>query len=105
MSRYTILFAYAWYALLWGPTAYSARLTRLGVRLGCGARLETEDADVKAAYGAIVRREHRLYVGFERLARRQPDVAGSWPGENNMRGGVRGWLRDRGLLEAVEALA
>lgn len=105
MNRYTLLFAYAWYAQLWGPTRYAARLHRLGVRLGPCARLERENFDVKEAYGRIVRREHRLYVGFERLYRRHPQIAGSWPGTSNMpRGDIGAWLRSRGLYDAVDAL-
>ena len=104
-NRDTIAFAYAWYAMLWGPTGYEARLHRLGVRLGANARLETEESDVKAAYGCIVRREHRLLVGYERLYRRRPDIAPPWPGTYNIpRGDIGAWLRSKGLYEAVDAL-
>ena len=102
-SRFDILFAYAWYAMLWGPTAYGARLHRLGVKLGVCARLETEDRTVKEVYGAIVRREHASYVGFSRLARRAGKRLGlQWPGTNNMPGNnPRKWLASIGLDRAV----
>ena len=105
-TRHDVAFAYAWYSLLWAPSGYEARLSRMGVHLGVCARLETEDEGVKQVYGAIVKREHPLYVGFERLQKRAKGRLGklSWPGTWNMRGGCRMWLRELGILEAVEAM-
>jgi hypothetical protein len=105
MDRFDILTAYAFYAMLWAPTGYDVRLRKLGFRLGCGARLETAEAGAKEAYGRLVRRHGALLVGFERLYRRHPEVAGSWPGTYNIPGGdVRRYLASRGILEACEAL-
>jgi hypothetical protein len=103
-SRTDILFAYAWYAMLWGPTAYGQRLHRMRVRLGVCARLETEDQAVKEVYGRIVRREHASYVGFSRLQKRAKGrLALSWPGTNNMPRGVRAWLQSEGIDQAVRS--
>lgn len=103
-TRHDIAFAYAWYDLLWSPTRYGQRLHRLGVKLGVCARLETEDSGVKQIYGSIVRREHRLYVGFGRLKKKMGDrLSVQWPGTNNMPKGEWAWLKSEGLLDAVLA--
>lgn len=104
-NRWAIVSACYWYNLLWDPTRYGARLARLRFRPGTLARLENEDEETKERYGRLVRQHERLYVGFCRLAKRQPTIAGSWPGTFNMPGGnVRKWLASRGLLDAVEAM-
>jgi hypothetical protein len=110
MDRFSVCAAYYWYATLWsgGQQAwhYANRLRRIGYSPGVLDRLESETPETRESYGRLVRRHERLYVGFSRLQRRAPAVAGDWPGTRNMpRGDVRGWLETRGLLSAVEALA
>lgn len=102
-SRYDVVFAYAWFELLWGPTRYGARIRRLGVRFGQLASLE--EPSVKQVYGAIVRREHRYFVGFERLRRKMGARLGlQWPGTRNMPlGDERAWLAAQGILDGVLA--
>lgn len=106
-DRTTLLFAYAWYVMHWGPTRDRRAervVNRYRVSLGMCARFETADQDVKEAYGRIVRKNEGLYVGYERLYRR--GKVGPWPGTQNLpRGDARAWLRSQGLLEAVEAVA
>lgn len=107
ITKTDMMFACAWYATLWGPTyGREERIGRIArrVRLGCLARLENEDSGVKMAYGRLVREYQSLYTGFQRLARRYPDVTPSWPGTRNMPNGTRAWLKSQGLLEAVESM-
>lgn len=104
-DRISFLFACAWYVILWGPTGgrYERLVHKARVRLGATASLETEDCTVKEAYGAIVRREQRLYVAFGRYAKRakKKGLDASWPGTNNMRGGVHAWAEEKGILDAM----
>lgn len=110
MDRFSVCAAHYWYATLWsgGRQAwqYASRLRMIGYRPSVLARLEDETPETRQGYGRIVRKHERLYVGFSRLQRRAPDVAGQWPGTRNMpRGDIRAWLGARGLLAAVESLA
>ncbi len=91
------------YDVLWAPTPYAARLNRLQFRSGLDARLYKLTPESKYIYGALVKRHNRLYVGFERLARRNPRLGLRWPGTSNMKRGPRDWLKSVGLLEAVES--
>jgi hypothetical protein len=109
-NRDDICAAYAMYAILWGgdgcavENAIAARLRRIGFRLSCNARLETMERNAKEIYGGIVRANHRLLVGYERLYRRQSSIGG-WPGTRNIPGGdVRRYLASRGILAAVESM-
>jgi hypothetical protein len=105
-SKETLAFAFAWYWTLWSD---GTRNHVRGVRLGCNARLEDEDAEVKACYGAIVRSKHPLLVGFERLKRHHNASVPSWPGTRNMpwkgseHATIRAWLASHNLLAACEA--
>ena|ERR1700722_782717 len=108
-NRFDVCEAYAAFALLWGPqTPISVRLHRIRYSLPYNWRLEDMSENAKEIYGMCVKthnRYGRLLVGFERLQRRAPDVAGSWIGTNNMPGGnVRTYLQGRGLLAAVECM-
>lgn len=101
VSKETIAFAWAHYASLWGPVN-----RRISADLGPCTTLETEDdSEVKQAYGAIVKREQRLYIGYERLSRKAKGRLGrmSWPGSSNMRKGACSYLESEGLLTAVLA--
>jgi len=103
-DRFAIVDAYWMYSTLWGHE-YNVRLHAIGYRPSCLASLETLEPEAKRIYGALVRRHNRLMVGFDRLARRQPALAGQWPGTYNIpRGDVRAWLASRGLLDAVLAM-
>lgn len=108
-SRTDIAFAWAWYAMLWAPVN-----RRQVARLGPCARLETEDEEVKRAYGSIVRHREGVFVAWERFARRCKKAGRPcppWPGTRNMlpRGSesrtVRGWLESHGLEHAIDLYA
>jgi hypothetical protein len=104
-DRCDICEAYYTYDALWGPTPYGARLRRMHFRPGILIALENLNENAKAIYGALVRREQRLYVGYERYYRRAPNPV-PWPGTFNMpAGNVRVWLILKGLLKAVESYA
>jgi hypothetical protein len=105
-DRYDICEAYAAYAQLWAPIRnIDERLHRIGFRLSPCFSLEGMSENAKEIYGGLVRRNERLLVGFKRLYRRRPELAGSWPGTYNIPGGdVRRYLQTKGILNAVEAL-
>lgn len=100
-NRFDICEAYALYDILWGPTEYAARLRRIQFRPSPSLTLETASDEVKAIYGRLVREHNRLYIAYERYARRNRN-ARPWPGTQNMRRGAREWLRSCGLLDAVQ---
>lgn len=100
VSRESIAFAWEYYAVNWGPIDRSTH-----VNLGPCATLETEDdEEIKQVYGAIVKREQRLYVGFERLSRKAGRrMRLSWPGTSHMKRGAWSYLESERLLNAVLA--
>jgi len=100
-NRFDVCEAYALYDMLWGPTPYGCRLYNLGYRSRILLDLDTANENVKAIYGGFVRRHNRLYIAYSRYSRRNSH-AQKWPGTNNMKTGAYGWLRERGLLEAME---
>lgn len=109
-DRWDVCAAYHMFAVLWNggqpASSYGVRLSRIGYRPAPSEQtLEGLSPNAKAIYGSLVRKHERLYTGFDRLYRRHPDVAGSWPGTRNMPGGnARAWLQARGLLGAVESM-
>jgi hypothetical protein len=106
-NRFDVCEAYAMYALLYAPESeISQRLHKIGFRLGNTASLGNLSIEAKEIYGRIVKRNNRLIVGFERLHKRHPEVAGMWPGTYNIPGGdVRKYLQKKGILEACEMYA
>lgn len=102
-NRFDVCEAYYWYDVLWSPTEYGARLHKIGFRPSCLARLKNMSENAKTIYGKLVRENHRLYIGYNRYQRRNPN-APMWPGTANMRN-VREWLARVGALAAVEAMA
>jgi hypothetical protein len=104
MNRFDICEAYALYDTLWGPTPYGSRLRKIGFRAAPSLSLETASAEVKAIYGRIVRAHNRLYVAYDRYARRNPRAL-AWPGTRNMPRGASAWVRDAGLTAAIDCYA
>lgn len=110
-SRTDLAFALAWYFTLW---ASEKRNHVRGVRLSVCARFESEEPEVRACYGAIVRKRHSLITGFERYARRAKRAGRecpAWPGTWNMPfvgsegRSIRAWLESQGIAKACEAYA
>lgn len=101
-DRWAIAQAYYWYDVLWGPTPYGSRLHGIGYKPACSERLEDLEPLAKEIYGRLVREHNRLYVGYTRYQKRNPD-APQWPGTRNMRS-VRDWLSGIGALAAVESM-
>ena len=104
-DRFDICAAYYMYDILWNSTAYAAKLRRIGYRPSCSEEfLENLSENAKEIYGALVRRHNRLYVCWERYARRNPN-APAWPGTDNMpRRDARAWIKSLGVLRAVESM-
>lgn len=107
MTKTDYLFACAWYDMLWGPSKYGALVHRYRVNVGCDARFEKADEEVKRIFGKLTLRHNRVYVGFERLRRRARDRLGKleWPGTRHMPEGARAWVRRHRLDAAVDAYA
>ena len=105
-NRFDICEAYAMYDTLWGPTEYGARLHRIRFRPGVLFSLENMSENAKEIYGKLVRENQRIYIAWERFQRRTHAPKQPWPGTSNMVGNdPRRWLRNQGLLAAVESYA
>ena len=105
-DRLDICAAYHMYASLWGHDTYTyginARLRRIHYSPGFGGlKFEHMSENAREIYGALECRNQRLYVGYNRLARR--GKLPGWPGTAHMLGGPRLWLSNVGLLAAVES--
>lgn len=109
-DRFDVCEAYYMFATLYQPTRTHRdtwrKLSRLKFRPSPLLRLESMSENAKEIFGQLVREELGVFLGFERLYKRRPDIAGSWPGSYNIHGGdVRAYLKSRGILEACEALS
>ncbi len=99
-DRWDVCEAHYMFDVLWGPTEYGQRLRKIGYKPSCLSRLESMSDNAKEIYGHLVKDHNRIYVAFERYARRAPN-APSWPGTNNMPHGTIVWLESQGILDAV----
>jgi hypothetical protein len=105
-DRFDICAAYNMYGLLWDSgRKYSAALHRLKYRPAHSEEyLEGLSENAKEIYGALVRKHERIFVAWERYAKRNRN-APSWPGTFNMPGqDPYAWLKSQGLLSAVESM-
>jgi len=105
MNRYDVFAAYYMFSVLYNGDSYAntigRRLARLGYRPSRSEEyLETLSPDVKAIYGALVRRRDGQQVAYFRLHKRAPEVFPSWPGSIHV-GKPRQYVARLGLNPAA----